>query len=330
MNSVSVAVIGAGLAGLACARRLAGSGVQLRIFESQRAPGGRLATRRFEVGSFDHGAQYLTVTDDGFRQMIVAAQAAGAVTRWQPRWPERDGQDLWIGTPGMTALPRRLAQGLDIEYGARIVLLEQGRRGWALVDDRGSAHVDFSAVVLALPAPVAAVLATPHTPLADRVRGVPMAPCWAVMAAFDRPLAGVPDAGFSGDPVLPWFARNGSKPARDAADAWVLHAGADWSRQEFDQPASLVQKAMLDQFARRIGQTLPRLLLSDSHRWRHARVERPLGEPFLLDPESGIGFCGDWCLDARAEAAYLSGDALGAALAESRRAARSGKMRDSR
>jgi len=87
---------------------------------------------------------------------------------------------------------------------------------------------------------------------------------------------------------------------------------------------------LLDRFATRIGQTLPRLLLSDSHRWRHARVERPLGEPFLLDPESGIGFCGDWCLDARAEAAYLSGDALGAALAESQHAARSGKMRDSR
>ena len=330
MNSVSVAVIGAGLAGLACARRLAGSGVQLRVFESQRAPGGRLATRRFEAGSFDHGAQYLTVTDDGFRQLIAAAYGVGAVARWQPRWPERDGQELWIGTPGMTALPRRLAQGLDIEYGARIVRLERGRRGWALVDDRGSAHVDFSAVVLALPAPLAAALAAAHTPLAARVRGVPMAPCWAVMAAFDRPLEGVPDASFSGDPVLPWFARNGSKPGRDVTDAWVLHAGAEWSRQEFDQPASLVQKTLLDRFARRIGQVLPRLLLSDSHRWRHARVERPLGEPFLLDPESGIGFCGDWCLDARAEAAYLSGDGLGSALAESRRAARSGKMRDSR
>jgi predicted NAD/FAD-dependent oxidoreductase len=332
MNSVSVAVIGAGLAGLACARRLAAHGVPFRMFESQRAPGGRLATRRFEAGSFDHGAQYLTATDDGFRQMIAAAQAAGSVERWQPRWPDRDARDreLWVGTPGMTALPRRLADDLDVEYGARVVRLEQGRRGWALMDDRGSAHVDFSAVVLALPAPLAAALAAPHTPLAARAAAVPMAPCWAVMAAFDRPLEGVPDASLSGDPVLPWFARNGSKPGRDAADAWVLHAGPGWSRQAFEQPASVVQKALLERFATHIGQTLPRLLLSDSHRWRHARVERPLGEPYLLDPDSGIGFCGDWCLDARAEAAYLSGDALGMELAQFRRAARSGKMRDSR
>jgi predicted NAD/FAD-dependent oxidoreductase len=42
---------------------------------------------------------------------------------------------------------------------------------------------------------------------------------------------------------------------------------------------------------------------------------RPLGRAFLLDESAGVGFCGDWCLDARVEAAYLSGDALGAALA---------------
>jgi predicted NAD/FAD-dependent oxidoreductase len=52
--------------------------------------------------------------------------------------------------------------------------------------------------------------------------------------------------------------------------------------------------------------------------WRHARVEAPLGEPFLLDDSTGIGFCGDWCLDARIEAAFLSGDAIGAALAATR------------
>ena len=37
MNSASVAVIGAGLAGLACARRLRLAGVPLRMFEAQRA-----------------------------------------------------------------------------------------------------------------------------------------------------------------------------------------------------------------------------------------------------------------------------------------------------
>jgi hypothetical protein len=181
-----------------------------------------------------------------------------------------------------------------------------------------------------MPAPLAAALAAPHSTLAARVRSIPMAPCWAVMVAFEEPLAGVPDASFVDDPVLPWFARNGSKPGRDTPQAWVLHAGAEWSRLEFDRPAGQVQKALLKRFSERIGRTLPQPRLSDSHRWRHARVEAPLGEAFLLDRDLGIGFCGDWCLDARVEAAFQSGDALGTALAQSQGGARSGKMRGSR
>jgi hypothetical protein len=157
-----------------------------------------------------------------------------------------------------------------------------------------------------------------------------MAPCWAALVAFDAPLEGLPDAGFAGDAVLAWFARNGSKPGRDARDAWVLHASPDWSRVEFDQPAHVVLRALLDRFSERAGRALPRALVSDAHRWRHARVEAPLGEACLFDADAGLGFCGDWCLDARAEAAWISGTALGAALAGAREATGSGKIRDSR
>jgi hypothetical protein len=332
MIAASVAVIGSGLSGIACARQLTRGGLQPRVFEYQRAAGGRLATRRFESAAFDHGAQYVTVTDPGFRQIIETARGAGVVERWRPHWPraeKRDGE-LWVGTTGMSCLPRWLAQDLDVEYGARIVRLERGRDGWILVDDRGSAHVHFDAVVLAVPAPAAATLAMPHTALADRVRAIPVAPCWVAMVAFDRPLDGVPDADFSNDAVLPWFARDGSKPGRGMPQAWVLHAGAYWSRMEFDQPAGRVLQALLERFSERIGRELPPVLLSDCHRWRYARVERPLGEPFLWDRDAAIGFCGDWCLDARAEAAWMSGNALGTALSEARLAAGSGKMRGSR
>lgn len=332
MNPSPLAVVGAGLAGLACARRLAAAGLPLRLFEAQRAPGGRIATRRHETASFDHGAQYFTVSGAAFRQVVAAASAAGAAGRWRPDWPggEQERKELWVGLPGMSALPRQLAEGLDIDYGARIVRIEHARNGWSLLDDRGAVHAGFGAVLLALPAPLAARLAASHTALAARVHEVRMAPCWSVMAAFDEPLARVPDAAFTDDAVLPWYARNGSKPGRDARDAWVLHASAEWSRREFDTSPERVQRTLLERFAALAGRSLPRPALADSHRWRHARVENPLGEPCLYDRASGIGFCGDWCLDARVEAAFQSGDALGAQLAEARAAGGSGKMRGSR
>ena len=332
MNPASAAVIGAGLAGIACAQRLAGAGWQLRVFESQRAAGGRIATRRFETASFDHGAQYFTARDPSFRVAIEKARLTGAVERWRPNWPggdlERD--ELWVGAPGMSAFPRLLSSGLDIEFGARVTRLERSTGGWTLQDDRGTSHPEFDFVVLALPAPEAAALAAPHTPLAERVRAVSMAPCWAAMIAFARSVGDAPDAGFTNDEVLPWFARNGSKPGREAPDSWVLHASAEFSRREIDAPAARVQKTLLTRLSGQLGRKLPEILLSDTHLWRHARVEAPLGEPFLLDRSAGIGFCGDWCLDARAEGAFLSGNAIGRALSETRFSDSSGKMRDRR
>lgn len=300
MNPASAAVIGAGLAGIACAQRLSDAGWQLRVFESQRAPGGRIATRRFEAAAFDHGAQYFSVREPSFRAAIEKARLAGVAERWLPRWPggEQEHGDLWVGSPGMNALPRFLSEGLDIEYGARITRLERKQSGWTLID--------------------------------DRVRAVTMAPCWAAMVAFAGPVGDVPDAGFTDDAVLPWFARNGSKPGRDTPDAWVLHASAEYSRREFDAPSARVQKTLLTRLSGQLGRKLPAILLSDTHRWRHARVEAPLGEPYLLDWTANIGFCGDWCLDARAEAAFLSGEAAGIAISETRHLDSSGKMRDSR
>ncbi len=332
MNPASAAVIGAGLAGITCAQRLAAAGLQLRVFECQRAPGGRMATRRFEAAVFDHGAQYFSVRAPSFRTAVEKASLAGAVERWQPRWPGGDSEhgDLWVGSPGMNALPRFLSAGLDIEYGARITQLERTCGGWTLIDDRGAGHADFGLVVLALPAPEAATIAAPHTPLADRVRAVPMAPCWAAMVAFAHPVPEVPDAVFSDDAVLTWFARNGSKPGRETPDAWVLHASAEYSRREIDAPPARIGKTLLTRLAGQLRRKLPAILLSDTHLWRHARVEVPLGEPFLLDRRAGIGFCGDWCLDARVEAAFLSGDAIGTALSGTRLSDASGKMRDSR
>ena len=62
----SVAIIGAGIAGLSCASALQQAGIRVRVFEKSRGVGGRMSTRRGEGWECDHGAQYFTVSDDLF------------------------------------------------------------------------------------------------------------------------------------------------------------------------------------------------------------------------------------------------------------------------
>ena len=58
---VEVAVVGAGLAGLACAQRLRQLGRRVVVVEKSRGLGGRLATRRLPGTCADHGVRYLEV-----------------------------------------------------------------------------------------------------------------------------------------------------------------------------------------------------------------------------------------------------------------------------
>jgi predicted NAD/FAD-dependent oxidoreductase len=308
------AVVGAGMAGIACARRLRAAGHAVRVFDKSRAAGGRMATRRGEQAAWDHGAQYFTVGAPAFAAAVGAAREAGEVAAWQPRWPggEQEQRDLWVGVPGINALPRWLARDLDLATGIRITALSRAAGVWTLSDDTGRRFEGFDFVVLALPAPQAATLAAGHGTAAVRLATVDMAPCWAVMVAFERRLEAPFDADWSPDPVLPWIARNSSKPRRSGLDAWVLHADPDWSRERLEADAAAVKAALLERLAARVGAALPPVALAEAHRWRHARVQRPLGEACLVDEEAALGFCGDWCLDARVEAAFLSGDALGA------------------
>ena len=75
-----IAVIGAGIAGMACARTLAQAGHKVSVFEKSRGAGGRMSTKGTEFGGFDHGAQYFTVRDARFEKALSIS--ANLVRRW--------------------------------------------------------------------------------------------------------------------------------------------------------------------------------------------------------------------------------------------------------
>ena len=121
-----VVVVGAGMAGIACARRLAEAGMAPLVLDKGRGIGGRMATRRVTLDTgaalqFDHGAQYVTARDPAFAAVLETLSAKGAAALWQ------DGADRsrWVGLPGMSGLPRALAAGLDIRQSVEVTALHR-------------------------------------------------------------------------------------------------------------------------------------------------------------------------------------------------------------
>jgi hypothetical protein len=62
-NIQRVAIIGAGIAGISCARALKASGKLVTLFDKSTGPGGRASHRLFEQWGADHGAQYFTARE---------------------------------------------------------------------------------------------------------------------------------------------------------------------------------------------------------------------------------------------------------------------------
>lgn len=305
-----IAVIGSGMAGLACARRLADAGRAPVVFDKGRGIGGRLATRRTPQGwQFDHGVQYVTAKSPGFETLFKQAQTAGAVAIWE------DGSDRphCVGTPGMTGLAKYLARGLEIHQGAAVLALRKLDRGWALTVS-GEAQL-FDRVVLTLPAPQVADLLGSEHPISQELAGVRLDPCLTLMAAFDadapRPFTTRADP----DDPLAWIAQDSSKPGRPAPVCWVAQAGTAWSAAHLELDPEAIAGLMLPLLCDRLGTAASAVRYAAVHRWRYARVSVPLGRPFACDtsgdsPGSTLYAGGDWCIGPRVEAAWTSGDAI--------------------
>ncbi len=315
-----VAIIGAGITGMACARRLRDAGLQPTVFEKSRGLGGRMATRRVSPDlAFDHGVQYMTARSPVFQEVIDNAVEAGAAAIWRPVGRESCGSGAgpWVtGTPAMNAVVKPWSQGLDLRLSCQVAAIRRAASGWRVVlaPDQSEEHFDF--VVVSTPAPQATALLQSEGRLSEALAGVSIAPCWATMVAFEQRLEPGFDVWRSETGNLSWMARNGSKPHRASSlDSWVIHASPDWSQLHLELEREDVVGKTLDMFRSVLGQSLPDIAYATAHRWRYARTQRPLGESFLASEESTLLVGGDWCLGARVEAGYESGLAMGEAIA---------------
>lgn len=329
-----VAVVGAGLSGIACARRLGEAGCAVFLFDKARGVGGRLATRRAQWidtdgavhrATFDHGAPAFSARSAAFRAVIDEAVEDGVLARWEPvmapgSHQNLDGLALWVSTPDMPALCRRLAAGLPQTLSRAVdEIARDGQGGWRLLaQGELLGEGAFDAVVLAMPPAQAAALLAPYREdWARQARAVPMQPCWTLMAA--EPGAPPPwDAAWPQRGPLAWVVRQDARPGRAAGGGmnhWVAHATAAWSATFLESAADTVQALLQDALAEALGRR-PRWAHAAVHRWRYALAPRSEGarQPCWWDPALSLGVCGDFLGGAGVEGAWLSGRALAAAI----------------
>ena len=332
-----IAVIGAGMAGLTCARQLQQQGHHVVVYERNADVGGRMGTRQTELGGFDHGAQYFTATSERFRKEVAAWRKAGWAAPWEGRLVKLEkgtavpagrsnAKQRMVAVPGMGALGARLAAELDVRCELSVTRLERHGDAWLLSLQCDSVPVPatagpFDAVILALPADIASRLLQPLTsllPLAAQVSQEHLEPCWALILGFEQPLDLDYDGAWVEGSRLKWIARDASKPERRPGEHWIGHASAAWSTEHLADDPERVKEKLLKAFHEATG-THVQPVYADVHRWRFAQALSTLPGACLWDGQTRVGACGDWFaagLDGsgRVENAFLSGSALAGAI----------------
>ena len=300
-----VAVIGAGIAGAACAQALRKDGFAVDVLERGRTGGGRMASPTVHERRVDLGAAYLTVKDEAFAAVVEGWVSRGLARPWTDTFDVRspDGGNLTSGpmryaaAHGLRSLVHDLLPG-DVRYDNEVDSM---------------ADLDHDAVVLAMPDPQAARL------IPDDVDWVEYEPVIAVAAGWPERCWDVRDAAFvNDDPDISFIADDGARRG-DGAPVLVVHTTADRARRHLAHPDEAVAPVL--SAVRRLLGMARQPMWTHVHRWTFAKPAGTHGdEGFGIIPGARpIGVCGDaWCPTGapRVESAWLSGRQLAGAIAQ--------------
>ena len=321
-NKKTVAIIGAGIAGVTCALQLKSLGFEVQVYEKSRGASGRLSTRRTDAWSADHGAQYFTTRDPVFTKEVNRWIELGLVAQWQPKlgvykegsWSESFSKDhRFVGTPEMTAPIKYLAKQLSVQYQTTICAMDKNNDGWSLNSlEHGPQLKKFEFVVLAIPSPqIESLLKNVTGDLSELPQSSNIATkskmksCWTMMAHFPHQSSFAFDAAFINQEAIAWIARNSTKPKRTGLDYWTVHATPAWSDAHLELDKADVSQKLLE-CMHQLGFNITDAQVT-LHRWRYASGGLEPMIEYHYSSVDGLGFCGDWLHGGRVEGAWLSG-----------------------
>ena len=304
-----VTVVGGGISGAACSNALVAAGVDVVLRDRGRRLGGRMASRTLrDTGTahdgrpVDIGASYFTARDPEFVAQVDQWRGEGVVREWTDSFHVAGPE----GIEGVRSGPMRFAA----PRGLRSVVE-------SMIDARVEVRSADDVTELPSDGPVALCMPIPQARRLDaRIpeSSITWEPVIAVTCVFDeRSWLELDGVFVNDDPVLTWIADDGRRRGDDAP-VLVAHVHPVMSAGHLEEPAGVVPQAVAG--VRRVLGIRDYPAWVDAHRWTYAKPLTAHEDPFWLSPDGLVGVAGDlWAAGPRVEAAWLSGTALGRALA---------------
>ena len=323
---MKIAIIGSGISALTAARKL-NNAADVTIFDKSRGVGGRIATRRADPFTFDHGAQYFLIKNNDFESFVAPFIERGIVKRRDAYFKEFEGGEVirerqwnenfahYVGAPNMNAFCKSLAENLKIIKNTKIHQVVKSDIGLRLIDDKGLELGVFDWVISTVPSKQAINILPKNLNFYDEISSIEMSPCFTLMLGFEKDLNLDFDAAMIHNELISWLSVNSSKPDRSKDLSLVIQSTNRWADKNLKLDRDFVIKKMISEASSIISRDLNAAVHKDVHGWHFANAQkRDLG--VFVDYDMNIAACGDWCMHGRVEAAYLSGNETAAKILE--------------
>jgi predicted NAD/FAD-dependent oxidoreductase len=308
-----VAIIGAGIAGLAAGRRLRESGVDAVIFEKSRGPGGRCATRRQDGFIWDTGATSILPRGKRLERVMLEQLPTDDLVeitkpvfvhhnlRVSPGDSSRGGR-RWAYQSGINRLAHLLAEGLEIR--PKVSITEIGRSGSQYIINEEA----FDRLVITVPTPQASLLLwslAESRPIAN----VRYRPCLSVCLGFEAPLPDLPYFAVL-DPTqqhpMVWLSAESVKcPLRKSSV--VIQINREYSRRWFDRAEDEIIETAVQYVTHLWGEAYATPIATDTMRWKYAQPEALARFDLVNPPGSTLVLAGDALWGGHVEDAFESG-----------------------
>ena len=310
-----ILIVGAGMSGLTAARELQSNGHNVTVVDKGRGIGGRMATRRFAGGRFDHGAQFFTARSDEFQAATAGWQSENVAHHWFDGTPtpdeqaKNDGHPRYCGNTGMAGIGKFLADGLNVQLGHEIETLSRANGVWTATTRTGQTF-DGEELILTAPIPQSLQLFdTSDCQLPDAMRAtlerVTYEPCFAVLAQLDGPSNLAPPGLLyvNGEPIW-WIADNYQKGVSPLEGSVTIHSSGAWARKHYDDNQTQVGEQLIAASKEWLGREVKEFQV---RRWRYSKPENALDIGIARDENLAITFAGDALMGAKIEGAFTSG-----------------------
>ncbi len=317
---IKIAIIGSGISGLSLACKL-NNKYSLTIFEKSRTVSGRLATKKVQNYYFDHGAQYFTAKNKDFIDFLKPLIEDEIIKPWDARFSEFIGPNPirsvkwdknyphYVGVPNMNSIGKYIARNFEIRLNTKVnkVIFNDKKKNWHILDEKNISQGQFEWIVFTQPPLQTLDIIANDFKFLNNIKNTEMLPCYSLMLGYKEKINLDFDAALVREADISWISINSSKPLKNDKFSLVIHSTNKWAKDNIEKNNQEVDEYLFEQTSKIINRDLSNTTVRKIHKWRFANiVQQSKIEPFV-DYDKKIAVCGDWCIQGRVEAGFLSG-----------------------